>query len=120
MAHNQNCCPLCNQTFIPADGITADEHLANGIIAAYAEMQRKASQENCASNLPCPRCGHYHMSCKSARNALSRRARIHICDGCGTREAMEAFAGDVPPITTWWVVTEMLPYRDTSDQDIPY
>ena len=37
----------------------------------------------------CPRCGFDRMNQKAARNALSRRADIMVCDRCGTEEALE-------------------------------
>lgn len=109
MSDNNKCnCPICHQDFIPADGMTADEHLANGTITVYAELLNKATQKDCASTLPCPRCGHYNMNDRTTRNALSRVAQISVCDACGTEEAMQAANGNILPITSWWVVSEIL------------
>ena len=98
-------CPLCNQGFTPADGMTADEHLARGILRAYAEMQGKGKHDN---TLPCPRCGEYSMSTNVLKNALSRHYDIHICDICGNLEGTEAAVEKSIPLESWWVVTEIL------------
>ena len=98
-------CPLCNQEFTPAGGMTAHEYLAQGILRAYAEMQGKGEYEN---TLPCPRCGKYSMSQNVLQNALSRQFNIHVCDICGHWEAIEASEGKPLPLTSWWAVTEIL------------
>lgn len=36
-----------------------------------------------SAGLPCPRCGYARMDEKPVRNALSRRAKVYICDMCG-------------------------------------
>lgn len=63
-------------------------------IGRFAPLQRKY-------NWPCPRCGRWVMNSDPARNALSRRAQIHICDSCGTKEALEDFTGKVRPLSSW-------------------
>ena len=105
-----NQCPLCNSAFAPADGVTAVEHLACGIVAVYAELQKKAEQWDCTENpLPCPRCGHYRMSPRLSRNALSRSADIIVCDICGVDEAVRVLSDGVLPLSDWWITREMLP-----------
>lgn len=53
-------------------------------------------------HFPCPRCGHYRMNDKPARNALSRYAKVYICDQCGLDEAMRDFCGQEPiPLHQW-------------------
>lgn len=52
-------------------------------------------------NWPCPRCGCWTMDSKPVRNALSRRAKIYICDSCGTEEALEDFFGKQTPLASW-------------------
>jgi predicted RNA-binding Zn-ribbon protein involved in translation (DUF1610 family) len=98
----QRACPLCSQAFTPADGMTADEHLARGILRTYAEMQGK---EN---TLPCPRCGENSMDTNVLRNALSRHFDIHICDACGNMEAVLLSEGKSIPLESWWAVGELL------------
>lgn len=106
MKKDEQCtCPLCNQEFTSADGMTAREHLARGILKAYEEMQGKGVYEN---TLPCPRCGAYSMSQNVLQNALSRQFDIHVCDACGLREAVEASEGKPLPLESWWVVTAIL------------
>ena len=63
-------------------------------IQRFAPLQRK-------DHWPCPRCGRWVMNSDPARNALSRRAEIYICDQCGTEEAMEDFIGKVTPLASW-------------------
>lgn len=70
---------------------------AKAAIAKYAARQMKEL-------LPCPRCGRNSMKEKLSLNALSRRANIYICDGCGTDEAMRDFAGYVDDLNDWFAV----------------
>lgn len=67
---------------------------ANEKIQRFAPMQRKY-------NWPCPRCGRWVMNSDPARNALSRRVEIYVCDQCGIEEAMEDFTGKVTPLSSW-------------------
>lgn len=54
---------------------------------------------------PCPRCGHDQMDHNPVRNALSRRAKVYICDKCGMDEAMRDMAEMPPlPFTQWGMV----------------
>lgn len=109
MKDNDKCnCPLCNQTFTPADGMTAGGHLARGVLRAYAEIQGKGEHDN---TLPCPRCGEDSMSNNVLRNALSRQFDIHVCDACGNLEGVEAAEGKPRPPESWWAVTEILKRR---------
>lgn len=56
--------------------------------------------------MPAPRCGKMTMDAESVtRNALSRRATVHICDACGTVEALEDMTGDRQPLTAWAIVS---------------
>jgi len=95
-------CPLCNQGFTPAAGMTAGEHLARGILRTYAEMQHKGDY---GTSQPCPRCGESNMSANVLHNALYWQFDIHICDACGSSEAAE---GESLPLESWWAVAEIL------------
>lgn len=54
---------------------------------------------------PCPRCGHDRMDHNPVRNALSRRAKVYICNECGTEEALFDMAGKDPlPLNEWAMV----------------
>lgn len=55
---------------------------------------------------PCPRCGHYRMDSENpVRNALSRYAKVYICDWCGSDEAMRDFYRiDPMPLNEWAMV----------------
>ena len=52
--------------------------------------------------LPCPRCGRDTMKPALYTNALSRHADgIHICDECGSQEAVLDFMGSPLPLALW-------------------
>jgi RNA polymerase subunit RPABC4/transcription elongation factor Spt4 len=108
MLGKESCCPVCRQTFVFEDGVTADEHLARGIINAVTEMQEKADNDDFDR---CLRCGQERMLPKKTRNAFSRHADIYICPICGTDEAVRDYTGGVLPISDWWIVREILEYR---------
>lgn len=67
------------------------------LIERFAEKQRSA-------RFPCPRCGFWTMDDDPVRNALSRRAAVHICNRCGTTEALEDFLKAPQPVTVWNIV----------------
>lgn len=50
---------------------------------------------------PCPRCGCWVMDKDPIRNALSRRARVYICNTCGMEEALEDYTGQIRPVASW-------------------
>lgn len=69
--------------------------------------------------LPCPRCGKMKMKDDVCENALSRRADICVCSGCGTEEALEDFGNRCNAeqhsdaykeslIKNWWLIREVL------------
>ena len=62
-----------------------------------------ATQEPGGSRI-CPRCGRHDMDEDPARNALSRAAKIQICDACGMDEAIRAFNQNELPIGEWAIV----------------
>ena len=76
-----------------------------------ALVDLKARQLN-GERMPCPRCGKDTMNLNPFRNALSRHADIHICDECGTSEAMLDFMQNPLPIDQWAC---FLPKRPPSD-----
>ena len=58
-----------------------NENEARTLIERFAEKQQ-------GGHFACPRCGKMTMDAESVtRNALSRRATVHICDACGMQEA---------------------------------
>lgn len=67
---------------------------AKVLIERFAKKQRDG-------RFPCPRCGRWTMDEDPVRNALSRRADVHICNACGTEEALEDFAGQRRPLASW-------------------
>lgn len=75
-----------------------NENEAKTLIERFAEKQQ-------GGHFACPRCGKMAMDAESVtRNALSRRAMVHICDACGTVEALEDMTGDRRPLTAWAIV----------------
>ena len=76
-----------------------NENEARTLIERFAEKQQ-------GGHFACPRCGKMAMDAESVtRNALSRRATVHICDACGTVEALEDMTGDRRPLTAWAIVS---------------
>ena len=76
-----------------------NENEARTLIERFAEKQQDG-------RFACPRCGKMAMDAESVtRNALSRRATVHICDACGTMEALEDMTGDRRPLTAWAIVS---------------
>ena len=70
------------------------EEAARLLIERFAEKQQDG-------HFACPRCGMYTMSNKVTRNAISRRAKIYICDTCGTYEALEDMMDSRTPLISW-------------------
>lgn len=76
-----------------------NENEARALIERFAQKQQ-------GGHFACPRCGKMTMNAESVtRNALSRRATVHICDACGTMEALEDMTGDRRPLTAWAIVS---------------
>ena len=112
MSENQKCqCPLCNSIYIPADGVTADEFIANNIIAVVAEIQSKTGEDNDITKI-CMRCGYASMLSGVLRNALSRHFDIYICSECGNDEAIRIFKKNVLPASEWWIVKQIYSLKD--------
>ena len=62
---------------------------AKELIEAFAKRQHEW-------HYPCPRCGRDVMDEEPARNAMSRRVNVQVCDDCGTLEAFEDMPGGLP------------------------
>ena len=63
--------------------------------------------------MPCPRYGRDTMKPKLHTNALSRHADgIHICDECGSLEAVLDFMGSPLPIALWAMFRDTKPEGD--------
>lgn len=72
-----------------------NENEARTLIERFAEKQQ-------GGHFACPRCGKMTMDAESVtRNALSRRATVHICDACGMHEALEDMMDSITPLTAW-------------------
>jgi len=97
-------CPLCDQIFTPENGLSPDEHLANGIILAYKKMQESdfCIYQNCA------RCGEKRLNAELKTNDLSRHADIIICPECGTDEALREEEENKLPLAEWFIVREII------------
>lgn len=75
-----------------------NESEAKTLIERFAEKQQ-------GGHFACPRCGRMTMNAGSVtRNALSRRAAVHICDACGMTEAMEDMADSRTPLAAWAII----------------
>lgn len=59
------------------------------------------AQQDAGEHMPCPRCGRDTMKECVHTNALSRHANIHICEACGTEEAMLKFMHNPLPMREW-------------------
>lgn len=71
---------------------------ARALIERFAQKQQ-------GGHFACPRCGKMTMDAESVtRNALSRRATVHICDACGMQEALEDMMDSITPLTAWAIV----------------
>ena len=68
----------------------------------YKELIEEFGKRQEGGRFACPRCGSMKMDEAVARNALSRRADVYICDACGMEEALED-AGIIPemPLRLW-------------------
>ena len=71
----------------------------------------KAQQEADAP-MPCPRCGANTMKQPCTSNALSRYVDLHICDSCGTAEALLAFMNQTLPLHQWYAFSPKMPPSD--------
>ncbi len=69
------------------------------------ELAELFGQEQPHHHYLCPRCGEDAMDENPMRNALSRKGNIHICDQCGTDEAVQAYMGTSLPISQWAIIT---------------
>lgn len=66
------------------------------------EMIELFAKKQSSAHYLCPRCGKDAMADDPVRNALSRRASVHVCDACGAGEAMWDFAHtDREPLAAW-------------------
>lgn len=67
-------------------------------IEAFAKRQHEW-------HYPCPRCGRDVMDEEPARNAMSRRVNVQVCDDCGTLEAFEDMPGGFQaPLEVWAIM----------------
>ena len=73
--------------------------MVNDLITRFAEKQKHVW---CL----CPRCGCDRMAADVARNALSRRVDVMICDVCGNIEAIEDFPGNPKLSLEKWALIE--------------
>ena len=75
-----------------------NENEARTLIERFAEKQQ-------GGHVACPRCEKMAMDAESVtRNALSRRATVHICDACRMQEALEDMMDSITPLTAWAIV----------------
>lgn len=75
---------------------------AKTIIDQVAGIQRSSKKTLC------PRCGRDSMNEKMCRNAVSRYARVYICNDCGTDEALRDLYNEALPLTAWDAVKKVV------------
>ena len=75
---------------------------ANEVVENFGKVQRRTK-----STYPCPRCGRNNMCDDLTMNALSRRANVYICSGCGTEEALSDFFGYDDNLDNWSIVVSL-------------
>lgn len=69
------------------------------------ESLGRLQEEGQAGGLPCPRCGHDRMHPNMVRNALSRYAKVYICEQCGMEEALLDYLGKkATPFKEWGMI----------------
>lgn len=68
--------------------------------------------KQCSGDYPCPRCGRRKMADNPFRNAMSRRAKVQVCDECGMAEAFEDMPGGSKlPLSSWAIVMDPAPWN---------
>lgn len=77
-------------------------------ISAISLVSRFAQKQE-GGHFACPRCGRMDMADNVARNALSRRVNVYICDECGMSEALEDVTDNRALISSWAICKK--PYR---------
>jgi rubredoxin len=97
---SQHNCPLCNQQYTPADGLSPADFLSRGIIEAFSDFQKEENPHYCAV---CPRCGVERMTAGITQNAVSRHINCYVCDECGTDEAVRVYENNIMPLSDWWI-----------------
>ena len=75
---------------------------AKEVVENFGKVQRRSK-----FLYPCPRCGSNTMDSELVRNALSRRANVHICNRCGINEAMCDCLGIDDNLDDWSFVVSL-------------
>jgi len=72
--------------------------MTDRIRIAFGDLK---ARQDAGEYMSCPRCGRDTMKKNIHTNALSRHADVHICDACGTEEALLKFMSNPLPVTEW-------------------
>lgn len=73
-----------------------DTYKAKKLVEELFPMQERGAE------FPCPRCGRNNMHTdRPALNALSRHAKVYVCEECGMEEALRDVSGNPLPINQW-------------------
>lgn len=89
-----------------------NENEARTLIERFAEKQQ-------GGHFACPRCGKMTMDAESVtRNALSRRATVHVCDACGMQEALEDMMDSISLCVTQALVSTVTVHVPVFEQEI--
>ena len=70
------------------------------VLEMFYELQTNTSSDRTVTKV-CPRCGRDAMAATPLHNALSRHAKVYICDACGTDEAVRDYAHTPLPLEEW-------------------
>lgn len=70
------------------------------------EIVEQFAKKQGNGNFACPRCGRMAMDKNPARNALSRRATVYVCDRCGMAEALEDMLGNIRIALMDWALVQ--------------
>lgn len=110
-------CHICGSHLDPGEScdcqkpvLSPEELIAREMLESLRKMQENGE------HFPCPRCGHDRMDENPVRNALSRYAKVYICDKCGTHEALLDMPGHRPfPLTEWAMIIGLRGGGDESE-----
>ena len=98
---------LDNETFYSPEWVHYDERTFNAVIKNHKDKNilEDMYEDQIIHPMPCPRCGHGSAGLATAR---SRRARVMICNKCGTEEAMMDAVGEYPMLFSNWAYIKVM------------
>lgn len=96
-----------NRTFYSPVWIRYNKEAFDAVVNNYKnrEILEKLYEDQMISSGPCPRCGKNRAG---TTTALSRRAKVMICNQCGTEEAMMDATREYPMLFSNWAYIRVL------------